>query len=190
MDEPWAPRSLREVRDKIWVSINRVFEVRGSNEVFCQTNLRKWFSVERKCARKRHGRLPDELCDAQALARWVAICTGALPCGLRGARTLARRVLHALWIAGCTGACQACFAICKGALPCGLRVARALARCLPGEFATCTGAYPMDLQDARTLDRRICNMHGCIALWIARCTGACPAGLQYAQAHCPANCIA
>ncbi|OWM89109.1 hypothetical protein CDL15_Pgr026272 [Punica granatum] len=84
----------------------------------------------RKCARKRHGRLPDELCDAQALARWVAICTGALPCGLRGARTLARRVLHALWIAGCTGACQACFAICKGALPCGLRVARALARCV------------------------------------------------------------
>ncbi|PKI72097.1 hypothetical protein CRG98_007484 [Punica granatum] len=32
MDEPWAPRSLREVRDKVRVLIDSVFEIRDSNE--------------------------------------------------------------------------------------------------------------------------------------------------------------
>ncbi|PKI41996.1 hypothetical protein CRG98_037614 [Punica granatum] len=92
-----------------------------------------------------HGRLPSGLLYARAhfpmdcevherLPGEFVICTGALPCGLRGVRALVQRVLQyarahcpvdcgvhghllglicnmhgriVLWIAGCTGACLA-----------------------------------------------------------------------------------
>ncbi|PKI63043.1 hypothetical protein CRG98_016567 [Punica granatum] len=38
MEEPWAPQSLREVRDKVQVSIDRVFEDRGYHK---QQELRR-----------------------------------------------------------------------------------------------------------------------------------------------------
>ncbi|OWM77736.1 hypothetical protein CDL15_Pgr012438 [Punica granatum] len=131
--------------------------------------------------------MPGELRDARALARWVAISTGALPCGLRGARTLARRVLQyarvhypvdcgvhghlpggfcnmqgriALWIAGCTGACPAGLQYARAhyTLDCGVHER------LPVGFAICTGAYLMNLQRAWALARQVCNVHSKVSV--------------------------
>ncbi|PKI77720.1 hypothetical protein CRG98_001844 [Punica granatum] len=107
-----------------------------------------------------------------------AICTGALPWVLRGARALARRVLQYAQdartlarricnmhgripngLAKITGACLANLQCAQAPTPWTCRMHRRLL----GGFAICTGAFPCGLRGARALARRVCNMHGHIA---------------------------
>ncbi|PKI31316.1 hypothetical protein CRG98_048293 [Punica granatum] len=90
-----------------------------------------------------------------------AICTGALPCGLRVLERLLsgfckkhRRLLSGL--AGSTGACPADLQE-HGAYPVDLRGAR-----------RCMGACPVDLQEARVLARRTCVAY-CFARGLSCC---------------------
>ncbi|PKI76901.1 hypothetical protein CRG98_002688 [Punica granatum] len=167
MEEPWAPRSLREVRDKVWVSIDRAFE---KIALYKADDLRNMFrdTFHMFGVARVYMRLPDGF----------AICTGAFPCGLRGARALARRVLQYARVY-CPVDCGV-----HGRLPGGFCN---MHRLITSGLARIAGACPTNLQCAQAPTPWTCRMHGRLPSGIAICTGAYLMDLQRSRGACPVN---
>ncbi|PKI53263.1 hypothetical protein CRG98_026343 [Punica granatum] len=81
--------------------------------------------------------------------------------------------------------------VCRDGISKDLKSTPEASKALLGRKSVCKRhrRLPGELRGARALARRVCNMHGRIALCIAGSTGACPAGFARCTGACPMSCM-